>query len=112
MGKSDELLVTATTGAAAVKIGGYTLHNAIGIRKDGKIGKVSKKMLDLWFNQKYLIVDEVSMLDAKLLTDLHTQLGRIRSNCDLDFGGVNILFTGDFLQLPSVSHNDIYLFDS
>jgi hypothetical protein len=42
-GMSDELLITATTGSAAVKIGGQTLHSAIGLRKDGKAGKVSKK---------------------------------------------------------------------
>ena len=110
-GMSDELLITATTGSAVVKIGGQTLHSAIGLRKDGKAGKVSKKIMDLWFNRQYLIIDEVSMMDAKLLSTLHTQLVKIRSDPNLDFGGVNILFAGNFLQLPTVSHQDVYLAD-
>src|SRR5579859_1191142 len=110
-GMSDELLITATTGSAAVKIGGQTLHSAIGLKKDGKAGKVSKRIMDLWFNRQYLVIDEVSMMDAKLLSTLHTQLVKIKSNPDLDFGGVNILYAGDFLQLPSVSHQDVYLSD-
>lgn len=108
-GLSDELLITATTGVAATKIGGQTLHSAIGLRKDGKVSTVSKKVMDLWFNRRYLIIDEVSMMDAKLLTNLHNQLGKIKSDSDLDFGGVSILFAGDFLQLPCVSHNDVYI---
>jgi hypothetical protein len=110
-GMSDELLVTATTGAAAVKIGGCTLHSAIGLSNDGKCRKVGKKSMDLWFNRQYLIIDEVSMMDAKLLGNLHTQLGKIKSDTDSNFGGVNILFAGDFLQLPTVSHLDVYLSD-
>jgi len=107
-GMSDELLITATTGAAAVKIGGRTLHSAIGLRKDGKVNRVSKKVMDLWFNRHYLIIDEVSMMDTKLLGNLQTQLNKIKSDSDADFGGVNILFAGDFLQLPTVSHLDVY----
>jgi len=110
-GMSDELLITATTGSAAVKINGQTLHSAIGLKKDGKAGKVSKKVMDLWFNRQYLIIDEVSMMDAKLLSTLHTQLAKIKSTPNSDFGGVNILFAGDFLQLPTVSHQDVYLSD-
>ena len=45
-GMSDELLITATTGSEAVKISGQTLHSAIGLKKDGKAGKVSKKVID------------------------------------------------------------------
>src|SRR5271154_3692295 len=108
-GMSDELLITATTGAAAVKIGGRTLHSAIGLRKDGKVNRVSKKVMDLWFNRHYLIIDEVSMMDTKLFGNLQTQLSKIKSDSDADFGGVNILFAGDFLQLPTVSHMDVYI---
>jgi len=50
-------------------------------------------------------------MDAKLLSTLHTQLAKIKSDPDSDFGGVNILFAGDFLQLPTVSHQDVYLSD-
>ena len=111
-GIPNELLITATTGAAVGQIGGHTLHSAIGLRKDGKVGRVSKKVMDLWVNREYLIVDEVSMMDARLLNDLHTQLGKLKSDPDSDFGGVSILFAGDFWQLPCISHMDIYISDS
>jgi hypothetical protein len=67
--------------------------------------------MDLCFNRQYLVIDEVSMMDAKLLSTLHTQLVKIKANPDSDFGGVNILYAGDFLQLPTVSHQDVYLSD-
>jgi len=46
-GMSDDFLITATTEAAAVKIGGQTLHSAIGFKKNGKAGIVSKKIMYL-----------------------------------------------------------------
>ena len=67
--------------------------------------------MDLWFNRQYLIIYKVSMMDAELLSTLHTQSVKIKSDPNSDFGGVNILFAGDFLQLPTVSHQDVYLAD-
>jgi len=49
------------------------------------------------------------MLDSSLLLSLHEQLTKIKSKPDCAFGGVNILFVRDFLQLPSVTRSDIYL---
>jgi len=50
-------------------------------------------------------------MDAKLLNTLHAQLAKIKSDPDSDFGKVNILFAGDFLQLPTVTRQDVYLSD-
>ena len=65
--------------------------------------------MDLRRNCRYLIVDEVSMLDSSVSLSLHEQLTKIKSKPDCSLGGVNILFVGDFLQLPSVTRSDIYL---
>lgn len=111
--RKNEILITATTGAAAIKINGQTLHSALGIRKERNTAKtaVSARIRELWRNRRYLIIDEVSMLDSSVMRSLHDQLTKIRSKPELAFGGVNIIFVGDFLQLPSVTGSDIYIPD-
>lgn len=113
LGREDEVLITATTGAAAIKVKGQTLHSALGIRKERNTTKstVSARIRSLWRNRRYLIIDEVSMLDSSVMRSLHEQLTKIRSQPELGFGGVNIIFVGDFLQLPSVTGSDIYIPD-
>ena len=49
------------------------------------------------------------MLDAALLTNVNTYLSLLKGNTDLPFGGINIIFAGDFLQLPTVSCQDVYM---
>ena len=61
-------------------------------------------------DRRYLIIDEVSMMDSKLMIKLHDRLCSAKSaKDDVKFGGVNILFLGDFLQLPSVSQFRLYI---
>ena len=112
-GRGKELIVTATTGSAAVKISGSTVHSAASIpieTSDGKrMRKLKKHQLDAWEHRQYMIIDEVSMLDSKVIEHLHTQLGKVKANPQIDFGGVNIIFFGDFLQLPAVLNPDVYV---
>src|SRR5204862_6090211 len=49
------------------------------------------------------------MMDCKVITRLHTQLCKAKSLPGLKFGGVNIIFMGDFLQIPADSHFDLYI---
>ena len=52
-------------------------------------------------DRRYLIIDEVSMMDSKLMIKLHDKLCSVKSaKDDVKFGNVNILFLGDFLQHP------------
>jgi len=44
-----------------------------------------------------MFIDEVSMLDCKVMENLHSQLTKAESKPDIPFGGVNIIFLGDFL---------------
>jgi hypothetical protein len=108
--RQDELLITATTGAAAFNIQGTTLHSAaslpIGKNQKKKIGDNKGKD---WAPRHYLVVDEVSMMDCIMLVNLDKNLGETKSHNDVHFGGVNVIFMGDFLQLPSVSHLDVYV---
>jgi len=103
------------TGTAAIKIKGKTLHSAVGIPiefgDNSKITmtKTSKQKIDEWREHTFLIVDEISMMDSKVMIQLNKQLGHLKNMPQKSFGGVNVLFAGDFLQLPSVSHFDLYL---
>jgi ATP-dependent exoDNAse (exonuclease V) alpha subunit len=109
--RSKELIVTATTGTAAFDIQGETLHSALGIavERNKRNIKMGKKKKDEWAPHRYLIIDEVSMLDCKMMIKLHNKLCSANSSRDdVIFGDFNILFLGDFLQLPSVSPYYLY----
>ena len=113
--RDNELVITAVAGTAAIKIKGNTLHSAVGIPiefgDNSKITmtKTSKQKIDEWREHTFLIVDEISMMDSKVMIQLNKQLGQLKNMPQKSFGGVNMLFAGDFLQLPSVSHFDLYL---
>ena len=113
--REEELVVTATTGAAASKINGTTLHSATGIsfskkkrRSDEEDVHVTKKMKD-WTDRNCMIVDEMSMMDTDVIASASTKLGHAKSMPSEKFGGVNVIFMGDFLQLASVSSRDLYI---
>jgi PIF1-like helicase len=67
------------------------------------------KQIEAWQPAQYMIIDEVSMLDCKVMESLHTQLTKAKSKPEISFGGVNIIFFSDFLQLPAVVNPDLYI---
>ncbi|EDO16616.1 hypothetical protein Kpol_520p39 [Vanderwaltozyma polyspora DSM 70294] len=116
----DRIAVTASTGLAACNIGGYTLHSFAGIGLGvGDVSslinrvKRSKKHRDRWQTISVLIIDEISMIDSKLLDNLNLIAQNIRKNRSI-FGGIQLIFCGDFFQLPPVSTNGItkYAFEA
>ena len=112
---------TATTGVAALNIGGTTLHSWSGMglaEEDGMdlLDKVSenKKAVDRIKSSKVLIVDEISMAQSNLLDKLDIVCQFIR-NKEKPFGGMQVVFVGDFMQLPPVFknyQNEEFAFDS
>ncbi|CAI4063567.1 DNA helicase SKDI_08G0740 [Saccharomyces kudriavzevii IFO 1802] len=108
----ETIAITASTGLAAVTIGGSTLHKWSGIGIGTKtIDQLVKRILsqkDLlaaWRYTKVLIIDEISMIDGNLLDKLEQIARRIRKNDD-PFGGIQLVLTGDFFQLPPVAKKD------
>jgi ATP-dependent DNA helicase PIF1 len=59
-----------------------------------------------WFNLKCLIVDEVSMMSLKILLILDSLTRKIYNKPNLPFGGLQVIFSGDFYQLPPVNSCD------
>lgn len=104
----DRVAVTASTGLAACNVGGVTLHSfaGIGLGKEAvpelvkKIKRNAKAKMR-WLRTKVLIVDEISMVDGDLFDKLEAIARAIRNN-GRPFGGIQLVITGDFFQLPPV----------
>ncbi|KAI9043414.1 DEAD/DEAH box helicase [Aspergillus affinis] len=104
----DRVAVTASTGLAACNIEGVTLHSfaGIGLGKEQVPELVKKikrnpKAKNRWLRTKVLIIDEVSMVDGDLFDKLEDIARKIRNN-GRPFGGIQLVVTGDFFQLPPV----------
>lgn len=104
----DRIAVTASTGLAACNVGGVTLHSfaGIGLGKDEVPELVKKirrnaKAKQRWLRTNVLIVDEISMVDGELFDKLENVARCVRSN-GRPFGGIQLIITGDFFQLPPV----------
>lgn len=122
-------VIVAPTGIAALNAGGVTIHsffqfpiagfipdinnpplfneytkfeNRISIKKHFRMNNIRRS---LFRNLELLIIDEVSMLRADVLDAMDFMLQTIRRN-NKPFGGVQVLFIGDLLQLPPVVKND------
>ncbi len=86
------------------------LHALLMLSQHPRRGRPTKTMSDLinmWQGVDYLFVDEVSMIGCKLLHDVSEALQVAKEN-DKPFGGVNIIFAGDFSQLPPVGQTRLY----
>ena len=102
------LFVTSTTGLSALLIDGITINRYAGIGigdKDidyyyNKIIKM-KTLKKRWLKTKILIIDEISMMTPELFDKLEKLAKKIRKN-EKKFGGIQIILSGDFLQLPPI----------
>ena len=109
-----EVQVCALTGCAAVLLNckAKTLHSWAGIGLgNGTIEQNIKKIQssrykkEVWKNTDILIVDEVSMLSLKLF-DMLNEIGKVIRQNPRPFGGIQLIFSGDFYQLPPIKSGD------
>ena len=103
-----QLVVTSTTGIAAVNIKGQTIHSWAGVGICNK--PVSATVQNIVSNSvqrnqikkcKILALDEVSMLNINTFEYIDEVLRHVRE-IDEPFGGIQTIFIGDFFQLPPV----------
>jgi ATP-dependent DNA helicase PIF1 len=107
--------VCAMTGCAAVLLNckAKTIHSWSGIKLGkGPIDEIVRRVvrnrcaMKNWRGIETLIVDEVSMMSSKMF-DLLDQIGRaVRKNYTKPFGGIQLVFIGDFFQLPPIADYD------
>jgi ATP-dependent exoDNAse (exonuclease V) alpha subunit len=107
--KKYQIAVTASTGCASYLIRGRTIHSYLGIG----IGKKTAKELAVFVKAKkpyivsklknldILIIDEISMINSELLDKISDFLCIINRS-DKPFGGIQIILSGDYCQLPPV----------
>ena len=99
------------TGCASILLNckAITLHRFAGIGLANKpipviLEELFKKKYKLkkWFKLQCLIIDEVSMMSLKILLLLDAIAKKIYNNLNIPFGGLQVIFSGDFYQLPPV----------
>ena len=106
-----KVAVTASTGIASTHIGGMTIHSwsGLGIRDQltaydlDQIG-TNEKIVKRAKSAHALIIDEISMLDGKVLDMVDQIMRTVRQKPEV-FGGMQVVVVGDFFQLPPVTRN-------
>ena len=125
-----KVLIVAPTGIAAINAGGVTIHsqfqlpfgsfiptdtfpdfmnpnivvnNKQTLKKHMNMNQIKRQTLR---SLELLIIDEVSMLRADILDAIDLVLRTVRGDYFTPFGGVQVLFIGDLMQLPPVVKNE------
>ena len=107
-----KIAVCALTGVSAelLECNAKTIHSwsGTGILK-GSLDKIIKNIYKKekeksWLATDVLIVDEVSMMNKKFFETLD-KIGRIIRKINKPFGNIQLIFLGDFFQLPPVGNN-------
>jgi len=107
-----EPAVTASTGIAATHIHGITIHSwsGIGIKNQltkSDLDKISHGYIERRVKKtKVLIIDEVSMLSPRTLSMVDAVCRKIKQN-NQPFGGIQVVFVGDFFQLPPIIKKEL-----
>ena len=112
--KEKRIQVCALTGCAAVLLGckAKTIHSWAGIglasgSNDSIVAKIVKSVFKkkVWKETDILILDEVSMMSKKLFDLIDSIAKKVRNN-PKPFGGIQVIFSGDFYQLPPVGDKE------
>ena len=110
------MVVLAPTGAAAVNVGGQTIHSFFNFKPNITVKGVSSVSIRPEYAKVYtrlemIVIDEVSMVRADLLDCVDAFLRLHGPDPTKAFGGVVMVFIGDLYQLPPVvTSSDEYIF--
>ncbi len=102
--------VTATTGLAASHLGGTTIHSWSGIGVHDElpayfVDNLPKGRREIIEKTDVLIIDEISMMHDFRLDMVDEVCRLVRREPDEPFGGIQVILSGDFFQLPPVNRN-------
>jgi hypothetical protein len=103
---SDKTFIfTAYTGSAASLFGGVTISKAAFLNQRKQLSVEDKNE---WQDVQIVIIDEVSFISDTILKTLDRKLKEI-GNRSLPFGGLTVIFAGDFRQLEPIGAKDTEL---
>jgi ATP-dependent DNA helicase PIF1 len=117
------IALTAMTGCAAILLSSTgikakTLHSwaGVGLAKESVL-ELTKRIrnnyhsLKRWLCTDLLVIDEISMITPEFLEKLN-EIAKVLRKSPKPFGGIQLLFVGDFYQLPPVSKDTVFAFES
>jgi ATP-dependent DNA helicase PIF1 len=124
--KEEECVLTSTTGVSAYQLSGRTIHSWSGLLLPSNLTKMDadtlrnsiqtvikkisgSKKASAIKKAKLLLIDEVSMLGGYYLEILDQVLRVVRRSEDV-MGGLQLVMTGDMMQLPPCA--DVFVFES
>ena len=107
---SSEPVVVAPTGVAALNVNGMTIHKffsfPIHVTLDLIHEEYYPKYREVMKKLKVLVIDEISMVRADLLDCVDLALRKFGPSKTKPFGGVQLIFIGDLLQLSPILKGD------
>ena len=103
---TDVIKITALTGSAACQIpNGKTLHSQACLSPRQRISQENVKS---WASTKVLVIDEVSFLNETTLEKLDKNMRTLKQSSDLLYGGILVIFVGDFFQMLPCTGNPLF----
>jgi len=106
-GAGYTLRLTGTTGIASCLIGGATYHSTLGFVRGNTSKKTLREKEHALRMVTFILIDEVSMMGAWDIARIDKRLRALKGK-DAPFGGLHIVFCGDFGQLPPVRQKAMY----
>jgi PIF1-like helicase len=109
--RKKHVALCAPTGMASVALGpnGQTIHSLAGVSVPLRASDFAKMYshftMNKWMELECLIVDECGMLSADFVDWLDVTVRSIRNRLQEPFGGIQLIFVGDFCQLGPVPGN-------
>ncbi|KAJ3522430.1 hypothetical protein NMY22_g11894 [Coprinellus aureogranulatus] len=107
--RGEEIKICAFTGVAAKNINGVTLHSALSLASDtrNRNTQAYQNLVSRWEKVRLLIIDEISMIGCRMMNRISQSLSIAKQN-GAPFGGLSVVFSGDFAQLSPIKDVPLY----
>ena len=99
------ILVCAYSGVAATLLRGQTFHSALFLNQKKEL---SAEQVEAFLDVEMIIIDEISFAGYNNFEKLHVNLETLKQKMNVLYGGIDIVFAGDFRQLTPIKSVPIY----
>ncbi len=99
------IVLSAMTGVAATLIKGKTAHSALYLNQ---IKPFTQEQLEMWVGTKMIFIDEISFAGKADIVKINTNLQALKGALYKNYGGINIIFSGDMRQLEPIGKKPLY----
>jgi hypothetical protein len=109
--ESHRIMILAPTGSAAALLNGSTYHSVLNISSENQ--KRNEQISQRNVSERldgvdYIFLDEISMVACHELYNISASLAKAKNMTEIPFGGLNMIFAGDFAQLKPVFGSPLY----